>query len=291
MELSEIVAQLDTCEKLPRDALRAASERRAELAPLFIAGIEKYLSGAEDSLSDYQIFFIFHLFGEWRETSAYRPLAHILRLPKDKIDDIFACLVSETSHRVMAAVFDGDPAPLHEIILDASADEFVRWRMCEALAMLARAGKLDREATKSFLRDCFDVFKGQPYSYVWNGWSQSISLLGLVELKPLVQEAFEKGYIETFFDTDFPQFEEELRQALADPNSLPQNGENFTLFGDTIDELALTPEFSEQAPQTQQTLRAAPKATGGQAKPYPGVGRNDPCPCGSGKKYKKCCLQ
>jgi hypothetical protein len=21
-----------------------------------------------------------------------------------------------------------------------------------------------------------------------------------------------------------------------------------------------------------------------------GIGRNDPCPCGSGKKYKKCCL-
>jgi uncharacterized protein len=23
---------------------------------------------------------------------------------------------------------------------------------------------------------------------------------------------------------------------------------------------------------------------------HPGIGRNDPCPCGSGKKYKKCCL-
>ena len=22
----------------------------------------------------------------------------------------------------------------------------------------------------------------------------------------------------------------------------------------------------------------------------PKVGRNDPCPCGSGKKYKKCCM-
>ena len=22
----------------------------------------------------------------------------------------------------------------------------------------------------------------------------------------------------------------------------------------------------------------------------PRIGRNDPCPCGSGKKYKKCCL-
>ena len=25
-------------------------------------------------------------------------------------------------------------------------------------------------------------------------------------------------------------------------------------------------------------------------KPWPKVGRNEPCPCGSGKKYKKCCL-
>ena len=24
--------------------------------------------------------------------------------------------------------------------------------------------------------------------------------------------------------------------------------------------------------------------------PNRNVGRNDPCPCGSGKKYKKCCL-
>jgi uncharacterized protein YecA (UPF0149 family) len=23
--------------------------------------------------------------------------------------------------------------------------------------------------------------------------------------------------------------------------------------------------------------------------PFKGVGRNDPCPCGSGKKFKKCC--
>jgi SEC-C motif len=36
------------------------------------------------------------------------------------------------------------------------------------------------------------------------------------------------------------------------------------------------------------------EAAGGKQKPYrapaAAVGRNDPCPCGSGKKYKKCCL-
>jgi len=28
----------------------------------------------------------------------------------------------------------------------------------------------------------------------------------------------------------------------------------------------------------------------GDAQPTPKTGRNDPCPCGSGKKYKKCCM-
>lgn len=36
---------------------------------------------------------------------------------------------------------------------------------------------------------------------------------------------------------------------------------------------------SEQAPETRPVRRSEPR-----------VGRNDPCPCGSGKKYKKCCL-
>ena len=32
-----------------------------------------------------------------------------------------------------------------------------------------------------------------------------------------------------------------------------------------------------------ETTKIDPKYTGG------GIGRNEPCPCGSGKKYKKCC--
>jgi len=34
-----------------------------------------------------------------------------------------------------------------------------------------------------------------------------------------------------------------------------------------------------------------PKIIGGGARTANKTGRNDPCPCGSGKKYKKCCGQ
>ena len=40
----------------------------------------------------------------------------------------------------------------------------------------------------------------------------------------------------------------------------------------------------ETAPKTNQTEKAQPIVNDG-----PKVGRNDPCPCGSGKKYKNCC--
>ncbi len=35
--------------------------------------------------------------------------------------------------------------------------------------------------------------------------------------------------------------------------------------------------------------KAAPTSASSEADSKPSVGRNDPCPCGSGKKFKKCC--
>jgi preprotein translocase subunit SecA len=40
---------------------------------------------------------------------------------------------------------------------------------------------------------------------------------------------------------------------------------------------------SEAANAAEAQAKAKPVRTG------PKVGRNDPCPCGSGKKYKNCC--
>jgi len=64
-------------------------------------------------------------------------------------------------------------------------------------------------------------------------------------------------------------------------------------FGDAIETLA-----SWSAPNASDEIAAddfaevaewdAPPAP--HVSPFRSVGRNDPCPCGSGKKYKKCCL-
>jgi uncharacterized protein len=291
-EVFRILDALAAAEGLPVEAIRTADARRAEMAPLFIELIEQYLAGETATSPGNALFFIFHMLGSWREKSAYRPLARLLRRPTDEIESIFGGSITETSHRVMAAVFDGDPQPLYDVILDAQADEYVRSQMCEALAMVTLREELPRAEAARFLRACFSDITTHDDCFVWNGWQYVIAMLGLAELKPLVEQAFERGDIPSYW-MSFQHFEDDLQRAIEHPIAPWRDGDDYTLFGDTIEELSSWDAFSadeegdsratgrrhEQRPPNVPTVN-----------PYKGVGRNDPCPCGSGKKFKKCCL-
>ena len=64
--------------------------------------------------------------------------------------------------------------------------------------------------------------------------------------------------------------------------------------------MAESDRFSKRYERKQEEKRRSPELASSddppiagvpveQAKADQAVGRNDPCPCGSGKKYKKCC--
>ena len=82
----------------------------------------------------------------------------------------------------------------------------------------------------------------------------------------------------------------DLEHALAHPEApwqSPAVGE-FAPFDDTIKEVSSWYAFS---PEYLERKNAAPHEFGlGEpaSNPYRAVGRNDSCPCGSGKKFKKC---
>jgi hypothetical protein len=259
------------------------------MLPHFIEEIETYLALEPAArVKPTPLFFIFHLLGEWQEKAAYRPLARLLRLPRHDVDAIFGDGITSTSHRVMAAVFDGDPAPLCEIFLDPHAEQFIRSRMCEALAMVTLQGKLDRAMAGHILRDAFMEMQPQAQNFVWFGWQSAIAMLGLSDLTDLVKKAFARGFIDNHV-LGFDHFEQDVRRGierLGEPWH-PDDYE-YTLFGDSIDELSAWYCFGEQYSEDRRQANRVGSLP--LEDPFKGVGRNDPCPCGSGKKFKKCCL-
>jgi hypothetical protein len=206
----------------------------------------------------------------------------------------------------MAAVFDGDTAPLCEIIRDPEADEIVRSRMCEALAMVTLRGELPREQTAHFLQSCFSELEPQDQCFLWQGWQNAVAMLGLVELAPVVKQAFDRGYIDPQ-SMSYEDFERDLQQAAnGGPPPAWHAAREFELFGDTVEELAswvysdLEDDSEEDFAEKEGGWEPGERIEDGRVlwrpgdgpavNPYKSVGRNDPCPCGSGKKFKKCCL-
>jgi hypothetical protein len=295
MDAAEILDQLTHAEGLPKAALQAAFAQRAEMIPAFLNEIDSYLAlESTDRARLTPLFFIFHLLGEWREKAAYRPLASLLRCREHELNAILGDGITTTTHRVMAAVFDGDPQPLYEIILDPHAEQFIRSRMCETLAMLVLQGELDRTLVARFLRDAFMELQPQARNFVWQGWQSAIAILGLSELKILVKRAFDRGFIDRH-SLGFQDFERDIEWAVKRPGEPrhPQDNE-FTLFGDTVEELSRWYAFSDDYRAARERHLQEAEAELAEREPYRnpfrGVGRNDACACGSGKKFKKCCL-
>ncbi|MCZ6756219.1 MAG: DUF1186 domain-containing protein [Gemmatimonadetes bacterium] len=299
MDASAILHELTHDEAMPREALTAASEQRAELAPVFLEVIDGYLaeSGAGRAKPS-PLFYIFHLLGQWRERTAYRRLAALLRCPSHELDLVLGDAMTATAHRVMSCVFDGDPQPIFDIVLDPEADEYVRSGMCETVAMLALRGELEMAVATRFLRDAYEGIEPKARCYVWMGWQGAIAMLGLSELKDQVRTAFEREFIGMEW-MEYEEFEQDLAVGVgrsgepAWPDSPDQ-----APFGDIIEELSGWGHFTGgeelEAGEGEWTQFVGAFEGYGAEAPHvnalKNVGRNDPCPCGSGKKFKKCCL-
>ena len=89
-------------------------------------------------------------------------------------------------------------------------------------------------------------------------------------------------------------FRNDLRRTLADPERMAGfEYDRIGPFTDAIGELETWADFSGE--DASETVPMPLELDDYEVQlpitnPLRGVGRNDPCPCGSGKKFKKCCL-
>ena len=223
MDPVEVIEELSVSGAVAGGGDLAAQANRAAMVPVFLRTIDDFLE-LRGPVDPDAMFFMFHLLGEWREKSAVLAVGGFPALAARRSRyDPRRPPSPRRVHRVMAAVFDGDPEPLYEIIRDPEADEYIRARMLQTLAMLTRRGELPRDATAAFLRDCFSQLEPRADCYVWSGWVDAVAWLGLSELKPLAQQAFQRGSIDPEWLT-FKDFEEDLqyRSTIPKPNrSIP----------------------------------------------------------------------
>ena len=115
----------------------------------------------------------------------------------------------------------------------------------------------------------------------------SIGLRAYGQKDPVVQYRFEGG---DMFDEMISQIKLEVAKIMlhiAKTSTTAQRESRVSITNASLDNSvvnSMNVEGESVTPKTNQTSKAQPVVNDG-----PKVGRNDPCPCGSGKKYKQCC--
>ncbi|HEY4044330.1 MAG TPA: DUF1186 domain-containing protein, partial [Rhodopila sp.] len=227
-----------------------------------------------------------YLVAQVRETRAHRALCAIAA-DGERVSDLIEDGLTEDFGIILARTYDGDPAALRSVIEAAGADEFSRDAAFVALAWLTATGQIDRDDTAGYLRHLHTTLQPKGPCWIWVAWQRAIADLGLKELVPQVEDVFERGSIEPM-SLSFEDFQDDLTKAINAPDPAaafsPSDRDDGRL-DDLVTHMSGWAAFQPAEPEPPLRGIDLPVRN-----PYRNVGRNDPCPCGSGSKFKKCCL-
>jgi hypothetical protein len=300
MAVDEILERLETFEiPFPRAAVEAAVERRDEIAPRLLRILEETVENA--SRRAQQPAYTAHLYAmfllaQFRDRRAYAPLIALARLRDDLPDLLLGDAQCECLPQALASVWDGDPNPIKALIEDEAVDQYSRMAGLAAIVTLVNVGELARDSAIAYFAELFDGRLRAPGG-VWGDLVNSACDLYPGELYPRIERAFEQGLVDEVMATmEDVRHARRLspREALAEIRSSPHHN----LITDTVAEMETwacfqesdaEPEYDENEPEFHWTESGNPGDLQPIRRTQPKVGRNEPCPCGSGKKFKKCC--
>ena len=306
LKLNEIIAELDRdyTGVLPIKALRQAQQNRKEIIPRLIELIRKATievrAGRIPTSSGH--LFALYLLTEFRSTEALPAILEAVSLPGDGPFDLFGDSITEDLSRVFAALAADTRQVIDELIATRSLNEFVRWKAAQTYFHWVHDGIVTRQEAVARLRDHLHQACLNEDAKIAVGLVSALTPYASEDALPEINEAFRRELVdELIVNID------DVQECLAAGEAGYQRAlrtNRPTGIRDTVVELRHWAAFTELPVGKKEILREHVPSdfAGDELDDEPGsqapatirysgprVGRNDPCPCGSGKKYKKCC--
>jgi Protein of unknown function (DUF1186)/SEC-C motif len=312
MEIRELFAQLDRHEgSFPDHLVSAAIARRDEMLPVLLETLEEVAVNPEPWLADQERMghiYALYLLALFRETRAYPLVVRIFSRPGEFAFDLAGDTVTEDLGRILASVSGGDVRGMAELIENEQANEYVRSAAMSAAVSLVRTGQRTRDEIMAYVLRLFRKLERKP-GVQWDGLATACADLWPQEAIGELERAFEEDLIDSF-SIDWEDIQDALHvgkeRALCAYQYCPP------VITDLAKDMGWMQRFQEVGPHYEDEdwptddegeedavmedsacELPSSKSEDWWPEPFrrgnPKIGRNEPCPCGSGKKFKKCC--
>jgi hypothetical protein len=287
MEIEEILKELEYGRGyFPYEAVQEAIRRKDEIIPELIKILEyteKNIHKIENDPDYVAHMFAMFLLAQFREKRAYPLVVKIFSHPGETSEKIAGDFVTEHLARVLASLSNGDTTLIKQLIEDRKAYEYVRAAALQALLILVINGQMSREELIDYFKSLVREKLERKPSIIWIDLALFSSYLCAEELYEDIKLACQKGLIEnSFFSME--DFDEYLAKGWEKSLEELKSERDYRFIEDTVECMRGYGCFEPERETDFNTLYLP--------EPHPErrkIGRNEPCPCGSGKKYKKCC--
>ncbi|WP_228486372.1 DUF1186 domain-containing protein [Paludibaculum fermentans] len=294
MEIPDILQAMERSSgPYARAAVQAAVERREEITPQLLRILEETTDHAveRDAEGGYMAhLYAMFLLAQFREPRAYPLLVRFASLPGELLDSLCGDFITENLGNVLASVCDGDLQGIQSLIENEDAAEYARGAALCSLLTLVASGQKSRDEIVAYFAELFRGRLQRTASHVWDQLVSCACDLYPAELLDEIQRAFENELVDPGYigldsiSSDLALGRQRVLARLADdPHHRLVDGsiaamERWTCLEDDGAAAIWPPPGAGAFTPATQIIREGPK-----------TGRNDPCPCGSGRKYKKCC--
>lgn len=273
--ITELLETLRKPASHPLAEIAAILARAEEAAPLLLAHFAQPAQVYTTMLvqKDHTIFYGLYLLAAMREKRLFPLLVELMRFEDETFEDFWGDILFADGPRLLLSTYDGNLHTLQSLLHDPKAPDESRTVALDAYACLVMHGLVERSQLvadldllwqKGFARDGSQHFLPLEFMGVCGDLQVAEFQDACMQLrKRFPKEVHERDIVEAYAKSPA----ESRKFFLEDSHHQP--------ITDVAAELL---RYHNSNPQP--AVREAPK-----------VGRNDPCPCGSGKKFKKCCDQ
>ena len=315
MEITEIIERFNRPgNTFDYEAVAAAIAHREEITSALLrvlADVAEQGRAFDPSGTRIAQLYAIYLLAQFRETRAYPLVVRIALLPGDVLDVLFGDFVTTALDSALASVCGGDLDGIKSIIEDESADEWARGAAIDSLLALVVAGVKSREEVLEYFASLYrgKLARTPENAQVWSALVCSTADLYPEELMSEIERAYQddlvdEGCVELQdVRRDLARGKQRMLQELAASphhqfinDTAKELGSWYSFHkGDEGEEGEVENDFDpwDDDPSESDPWLAEPSSLGALTyrRTSPKIGRNDPCPCGSGKKYKKCCIE
>jgi len=294
-----------------REDFAAMLEHKAELTPLLLQEMDRFIQSPlyiEEKGKAYirHVLSIF-LLAYFREKQAFAKLVQLLSLESKLVIELTGEVFTEALGRLLASTFDGNLESIQKVVENPKLNPWIRAGALDSLMVLWKESVISRAEVIGYLGELLTGKLERTPSYVWDAVAliaydlhpkelehaliSAIDdkliapvVLNHISLQDCLEQSFQdtlklkENIVDGFMKSPF----EELSWWLYPDRKLLQKGEDYQALDVPIVDKEVVPgeRVAPMGWRSATVVRGTKK-----------LGRNAPCLCGSGKKYKKCCLK